>query len=84
MLDATPRPCPLDWLDSFCMRRITGEAAFDDTLPVADGELEAGAEVNVERLARALADWLSKKKGAGKPIEVRMEELPGKVVPTRS
>ena len=36
------RPCPLDWLDVFCMRNFTGSAEFDDTLPVADGSIEAG------------------------------------------
>ena len=39
------RPCPLDWLDSFCMRNFTGSAEFDDTLPLADGLLEAGFRV---------------------------------------
>ena len=79
VLDTTPRPCPLEWLDSFCMRRFTGEAAFDDTLPVADGELEAGSRVNLNRLARELGDWLTRKKGAGKSVEVRIEEGPPRV-----
>lgn len=83
-VEGRAQPCPLAWLDSFCMRRFTGEVVFDDTLPVADGELEAGREVDRERLARALADWLSKKKGAGKTIAVEIEELPRKDVPSRS
>lgn len=88
MLDTTPRPCPLEWLDSFCMRRFTGEAAFDDTLPVADGELEAGSRVDLNRLARELGNWLTRKKGAGKNVAVRIEEGPRRVstsaVPTSS
>lgn len=76
VVEGSVRPCPLDWLDSFSMRRFTGETAFDDTLPVADGELEAGKQVDTERLARALADWLTKKKGGGKKVEVRIEEIP--------
>jgi len=68
------RPCPLDWLDSFCMRRFTGEAAFDDTLPQGDGLLEAGFQVDRERLAREMSDWLTKKKGAGKPVVVHITE----------
>ena len=35
-VDGERRPCPLDWLDGFCMRRFTGNAAFDDTLPVGE------------------------------------------------
>lgn len=78
------QPCPLEWLDSFCMRRFTGAAAFDDTLPVTAGELEAGSGVNREQLERALADWLTKKHGAGKTIQVRIEEVPRPVVPKES
>ena len=50
------RACPLDWLDSFCMRRFTGDAAFDDTLPQAEGVLEAGFRVNSDRLAEELVE----------------------------
>jgi len=71
------RPCPLDWLDSFCMRRFTGDAAFDDTFPRAAGVLEAGYRVDRERLAAAMSDWLSKKKGGGKRIEVHITEPAG-------
>jgi hypothetical protein len=31
---ADRRPCPLDWLDKFCMRNFTGQAEFDDTFPL--------------------------------------------------
>jgi len=65
------RPCPLDWLDSFCMRNFTGSAEFDDTLPVADGKLEAGFRVLPDRLAQAMADWFTQRgKGAGQPVRV--------------
>lgn len=84
MLEGRVQPCPLDWLDSFSMRRFTGEAAFDDTLPVADGLLEAGRQVDTERLAQALADWLTKKKGAGKTVEVRIEEAPRRMATNES
>jgi hypothetical protein len=56
------------------MRRFTGDPAFDDTLPVSDGRLEASFRVNPERLARELGDWLTKKKGAGKVIKVELRE----------
>ena len=73
-VNAERRPCPLEWLDSFCMRRFTGEAAFDDTFPRADGELEAGFRVDTARLAAEMSAWLTKKKGAGKRVEVHISE----------
>ncbi|HXE76606.1 MAG TPA: hypothetical protein VNN18_13355 [Candidatus Xenobia bacterium] len=74
LLDGQRRPCPLEWLDSFCMRRFTGEAAFDDTLPRADGLLEAGFRVDAARLAVEMSDWLTKKKGGGRRVEVEIRE----------
>jgi hypothetical protein len=71
------RPVPLDWLDSFCMRNFTGSAEFDDTLPTADGQLEAGSRVEPARLAAAMSDWLTKRgKGNGKPVQVEIFEEP--------
>lgn len=67
------KPCPLDWLDSFFMRNFTGSAEFDDTLPIAEGRLEAGLRVDPARLAAALGDWLTKRgKGAGQPVSVEI------------
>src|SRR3984885_15303385 len=57
------RLCPLDWLDSFCMRNFTASAEFDDTLPLADGLIEAGFRVSPERLAAAMSGWFT---GRGK------------------
>jgi hypothetical protein len=69
------RPCPLDWLDSFCMRNFTGSAEFDDTLPLGDGLLEAGFRVSPTRFASALGEWLSKRgKGGGQPVEVEIRK----------
>ena len=65
------RPCPLDWLDSFCMRNFTGSAEFDDTLPLAEGKLEAGFRVTPDRLARAMNEYFTQRgKGAGQPVRV--------------
>ena len=65
------RACPLEWLDAFCMRNFTGTAEFDDTLPVADGALEAGFGVDLARLAAELEGWLTKRgRGNGKKVEV--------------
>jgi len=74
VVDGQRRPCPQEWLDSFAMRRFSGEAAFDDTFPRADGELEAGFRVDTARLATEMADWLTKKKGGGKRVEVHISE----------
>lgn len=74
VVDGERRPCPLAWLDSFCMRRFTGDAAFDDTFPRADGVLEAGFSVERERLAAEMSEWLTKKKGEGKRVQVHISE----------
>jgi hypothetical protein len=69
------RPCPLEWLDSFAMRNFTGAAEFDDTLPVAEGLLEAGLRVEPARLAAALGEWLTRRgKGEGKSVSVEISD----------
>jgi hypothetical protein len=54
-------PCPIGWIDNFAMRNFTNEAIFDDTLPVADGLLEAGHRVPLDRLQPAMEDWFRRK-----------------------
>ena len=54
-------PCPMKWLDSFAMRNFTNSPAFDDTLPVADGQMEIGSRVPLEELKAAMEDWFRKK-----------------------
>ena len=76
-MDGVKRPCPVDWLDGFCMRRFTGEAEFDDTLPQGDGEIRAGFRVDASRFSADLADWLSRKKGKGTRISVHVTEDDG-------
>jgi hypothetical protein len=53
--------CPLKWIDSFAMRNFTNDAIFDDTLPLADGLLEAGLRVPLEQLQVAMEDWFRRK-----------------------
>ncbi|MGA3080822.1 MAG: hypothetical protein ABSD44_05510 [Terracidiphilus sp.] len=53
--------CPIRWIDNFAMRNFTNDAVFDDTLPVADGVLEAGTRVPLERLRPAMEDWFRRK-----------------------
>lgn len=55
------QPCPLKWLDSFAMRNFTNDAVFDDTLPTADGAMEIGARVPLDRLQQAMQEWFRKK-----------------------
>jgi hypothetical protein len=61
-------PCPIRWIDNFAMRNFTNDAVFDDTLPAADGMLEAGHFVPLDRLADAMEDWF-RRKGYLKPDE---------------
>jgi len=72
-----PKPCPVGWLDSFFMRSFTGRAAFDETLPVADGVVEAGFGVDLEALQADLEDWLTRKFGEGKQVKVSLTEIGG-------
>lgn len=64
------RPCPIEWLDSFSMRSFTGRSAFDDTLPVADGELEAGFRVDLDALRADMEDWITRKFGKGQAVKL--------------
>jgi hypothetical protein len=54
-------PCPLKWLDSFSMRNFTNASVFDDTLPVADGQMEIGRNVPLDELRTAMEDWFQRK-----------------------
>jgi hypothetical protein len=65
------RACPLEWLDQFCMRNFTNSAEFDDTLPVADGQVQASFRLTPQRFSEGLAAWLTQRgKGEGQPVIV--------------
>jgi hypothetical protein len=68
-------PCPLKWIDNFAMRNFTNDAIFDDTLPVADGLMEAGNRVPLDRLQPAMEDWFRRKGYIGPGDRVKVEEL---------
>jgi hypothetical protein len=53
--------CPMKWMDSFSMRNFTNASVFDDTLPTADGLIEAGAKVPIGALRDAMEDWFRRK-----------------------
>jgi len=75
VIDGERRPCPLEWLDAFCMRNFTGSAEFDDTLPVAEGKLEASLRVEPAQFAASFEEWLSQRGKAGaKKVRVEVHE----------
>jgi hypothetical protein len=67
------RPCPLEWLDQFCMRNFTNSSDFDDTLPVTNGVVETSFRLSPERFSEGLAAWLTQRgKGEGQPVLVNV------------
>jgi hypothetical protein len=56
------RPVPKAWLDQFFLRSFTGYSAFDETLPVADGEIEAAHSVKPGEVREHLERWLRARK----------------------
>lgn len=67
-------PCPVAWIDNFAMRNFTNDAIFDDTLPVADGVLEAGYRVSLDQLQAAMEDWFRRKTYLKKDEKLRVTE----------
>jgi hypothetical protein len=59
--DGVVRPAALANIDNFAMRNFTNDALFDDTLPVADGRMEIGNRVPVDRLCEAMEGWFRRK-----------------------
>ena len=72
----TAHQCPIAQLDNFAMRNFTNDAVFDDTLPVADGLLEAGNRVPLDRLAPAMEDWFRRKSYLAPTDHLRVTEQP--------
>lgn len=60
-LQGQSHPCPIHWIDNFAMRNFTNDAIFDDTLPIADGLLEAGYRVPSDKLHNAMENWFRRK-----------------------
>ena len=68
-------PCPIKWIDNFAMRNFTNDVIFDDTLPAADGLLEVGYRVPLDKLQTAIEGWF-RRKGYLQPNEqLRVEPL---------
>lgn len=72
----TELPCPIHWIDSFSMRNFTNDAIFDDTLPIADGLLEAGSRVPLVQLQQKMELWF-RRKGYLQPTQsLTISEVP--------
>ncbi|HEY6304852.1 MAG TPA: hypothetical protein VI488_00160 [Candidatus Angelobacter sp.] len=74
-LDGRLLPCPMKWLDNFSMRNFTNDPIFDDTLPVADGLMEIGTRVPVDRLREAMEDWFRRKSYLAKEAALIVGEM---------
>ena len=74
--DGVAHVCPIAQLDNFAMRNFSNDAVFDDTLPVADGLMEAGLRVPIERLTAAIEDWFRRKSYLAPAEHIRITELP--------
>jgi hypothetical protein len=57
------------------MRSFTGRSAFDESLPVVDGLIEVGFGVDLQALKADLEDWLTRKFGAGKQVNLALTEI---------
>jgi hypothetical protein len=68
--------CPIAQLDNFAMRNFTNDAIFDDTLPIADGLLEAGNRIPIDRLTAAMQDWFRRKSYLAPADHLRITERP--------
>ncbi len=67
--------CPLAQIDNFAMRNFTNDAVFDDTLPIADGFLEAGTLVPLELLRVRMEDWFRRKNYLAREEQLRIREI---------
>lgn len=68
-------PCPIAWIDNFAMRNFTNDAVFDDTLPIADGVLEAGLRVPLDLLQTRMELWFRRKGYLNMSERLRIAEL---------
>ncbi|MFZ0200958.1 MAG: hypothetical protein WB523_18585 [Candidatus Sulfotelmatobacter sp.] len=68
--------CPLKWMDNFAMRNFTNASIFDDTLPTADGQMEIGTAVPLDKLREAMEDWFRRKSYLPKDSKLLLEEVP--------
>jgi hypothetical protein len=70
------RLCPLKWMDNFAMRNFTNASIFDHTLPIADGQMEIGNDVPLDKLCEAMEDWFRRKSYLPQDSKLSLEEIP--------
>ena len=58
------------------MRNFTNASVFDDTLPIADGLMEIGARVPLDKLSEAMEDWFRRKSYLPKDSKLSLAEIP--------
>ena len=68
-------PCPIGQIDNFAMRNFTNDAVFDDTLPIADGVLDA-----VALPVTNLTDYRLTNRGVKGVINMKTTKKTGNVV----
>lgn len=56
------------------MRNFTNASIFDDSLPVADGLMEIGERVPLDKLKEAMEDWFQRKSYLGKGAGLHLVE----------
>ena len=71
--------CPIAQIDNFAMRNFTNDAIFDDTLPVADGLLEAGLRVPFDLLQQRMEQWFRRKNYLSEEETLRIQQIPAGV-----
>jgi hypothetical protein len=73
--NGTAHRCPIAQIDNFAMRNFTNDAVYDDTLPIADGLMEAGLRVPLDRLCVDLEDWFRRKSYLAPDEHLRINEV---------
>ena len=57
------------------MRNFTNATVFDNTLPVADGQMEVGTGIPLDKLRDAMEDWFRRKGYLAKDSKLSLEEI---------
>ena len=66
-------PVPKAWLDRYFMRNFLGPSAFDETLSVDEGLLEAGVSVKPGVVRDEFEKWLRGRKLISPDTHLRVE-----------
>ena len=60
------------------MRNFTNATVFDNTLPLADGQMEIGTQVPLAELRDAMEDWFRRKSYIPKDASLVLTETTAK------